>query len=226
LRRCLLPTIPYKNSKGEKVKGTTTILGNNLAWGARALQWWYHSKGLEGIEYKDIFKHTGADIGTVGHALITDFFLKGKPIPDTWVDMSDEDYGKARQALNSFMKWAENMRFEPYATEINMVSEKHQVGLTPDIIGRFPNGLGLVDLKTGNAIYDSHILQMSMYFNGWHEVHPDEPLTEGIHVLRIGKDNANFTHHWWQELPPEAFEAFLLCKRLEEIHPLIEALIK
>jgi hypothetical protein len=225
-----MPTIPYKNSFGQKVKGTTTIVGNNCAWGARALQWWYHSKGLQGIEYKDIFKETGADVGTLAHKLITDYWLKQVILPDhgdkLYEGFSEEQLSLALQALDSFTKWQNNIRFEPYAMEINMVSEKYQYGLTPDIIGRFPDGLALVDLKTGNGIYDSHVLQMAAYFQGWHEVHPDEPLTEGIHVLRIGKENANFTHHWWQSLPPEAWEAFMLCKRLDEIHPVIEALIK
>lgn len=221
-----MPTIAYRNSKGEKVKGTTTIIGDNCAWGARALQWWYWSKGYEQIEYKDIFKHTGAEIGTVGHALITDYYLKGIPIPEHWPELSDEDYEKAKQAMRSFIKWAENYRFKPYATEINMVSEEYQYGLTPDIIGEFPDGLGLVDLKTGNGIYDSHIIQMGAYFKGWHEKHPNEPLTQGIHVLRIGKENANFTHHWWAEFPPEVWEAFTLLKRLDEIHPIIKAMVK
>ncbi len=221
-----MPTIPYKNSLGQKVKGTTTILGNNLAWGTRGLMYWHWQKGFEGIDYKDIFKATGADIGTCGHALITDYHLKSKDIPEVWPGLLPEEYEKAKQALESFQKWQKNMRFEPYAMEVNMVSEAGQYGLTPDIIGRFPDGLALVDLKTGNAIYDSHVLQMAAYFQGWHELHPDEPLTEGIHVLRIGKENANFTHHWWETLPPEAFEAFMLCRRLDEIHPLIEALIK
>jgi hypothetical protein len=221
-----MPTIKYVNSFGQKVKGTTTIIGNNCAWGSRALQWWYHSKGLQGIEYKDIFKETKADIGTAAHSLITDYHLVGKEVPDSWSGLSTQDYGLALQALDSFRKWQKNMRFEPYMMEINMVSEHYQYGLTPDIIGQFPDGLALVDLKTGNSIYDSHVLQMAAYFQGWHEVHPDEPLTEGIHVLRIGKESANFSHHWWQELPPEAWEAFMLLKRLDEIHPVIEALVK
>jgi hypothetical protein len=208
------------------VKGTTNIIGNNLAWGARALQWWYHSKGLQGIEYKDIFKETGADVGTAAHSLITDYHLIGKDIPESWEGLQHHEYEQAKQALDSFRKWQKNMRFEPYAMEINMVSERYQVGATPDIIGKFPDGLALVDLKTGNSIYDSHILQMASYFEIWHENHPLEPLTEGIHILRIGKENANFTHHWFASLPPEALEAFLLCKRLDEIHPIIEALIK
>ena len=221
-----MPTIPYKNSEGKKVKGTTTILGNNLAWGSRGLMYWHWQKGFEGIEYKDIFKHTGADIGTCAHALITDYYLKGKDMPLEWPGLTHDEYDKAKQALESFKKWAGYSHFISHSTEINMVSEQHQYGLTPDIIGMFPEGLALVDIKTGNAIYDSHILQMAAYFHGWHELHPDEPLTEGIHVLRIGKENANFTHHWFASLPPEAFEAFLLCKRLDEIHPLIEGLLK
>jgi hypothetical protein len=221
-----MPTIKYKNSFDERVKGTTTIIGDNLAWGGRALQWWYWKKGYEGIDYKDIFKQTGADIGTCAHALITDYSLVGKPIPTSWPGLNEEEYNQAVQALGSFEKWQRNSQFEPYKMEINMVSEHYQYGLTPDIIGRFPDGLALVDLKTGNGIYDSHILQMAAYFQGWHEIFPDEPLTEGIHILRIGKDNANFTHHWFASLPPEAWEAFTLCKRLDEIHPVIEKLIK
>jgi hypothetical protein len=188
--------------------------------------YWHWQKGFEGIEYKDIFKHTGADIGTCAHALITDYSLVGKPIPTEWPLLSEDEYKLAVQALGSFEKWQQMSQFKPYAMEINMVSEQYQYGLTPDIIGIFPEGKALVDIKTGNAIYDSHILQMAAYFNGWHELHPTEPLTEGIHVLRIGKENANFTHHWFASLPPEAFEAFLICKRLDEIHPLIEGLIK
>ncbi len=221
-----MPTIPYKNVFGERVKGTTTIIGNNCAWGSRGLMYWHWQQGFAGIEYKDIFKQTKADIGTAGHGLITDYHLKGKDTPTEWPGLTADEFALALQALDSFKKWQRNMRFEPYATEINMVSEEYQYGLTPDIIGRFPDGLALVDLKTGNSIYDSHILQMAAYFHGWHEIHPDEPLTEGVHVLRIGKESANFTHHWWAALPPEAWEAFTLLKRLDEIHPIIEKLVK
>lgn len=221
-----MPTITYKNKEGKKVKGTTTIIGNNLAWGSRGLMYWHWQQGYNQIEYKDIFKQTGADIGTCGHALITDYFLIGKDIPDSWPGLDAFEYDQAKQALASFVKWAEYSQFKPYATEINMVSENYQYGLTPDIIGEFPGGLALVDLKTGNSIYDSHVLQMAAYFQGWHEIHPDEPLVEGIHILRIGKETANFTHHWWASLPPEAWEAFTLCKRLDELHPIIERLVK
>lgn len=140
--------------------------------------------------------------------------------------MTEEEYSKARQALQSFTKWADNQRFEAYDTEMNMVSENFQYGLTPDIIGMFrKEALGLCDLKTG-ALYDSHILQMAAYFQGWHELHPNEPLTEGVHILRINKDTAAFSHHWWQDLPLEAWEAFRLLRRLDEIHPTIEAMTK
>lgn len=221
-----MPTIPYKNIFGEKVKGTTTIISNNCAWGSRGLMYWHWQQGFNGIEYKDIFKQTKADIGTCAHALITDHYLYDIPIPESWPGLTPEEYAQAKQALQSFVKWAEYSQFKPYATEINMVSEEYQYGLTPDIIGEFPNGLALVDLKTGNSVYDSHVLQMAAYFHGWHEIHPDEALTEGIHILRIGKETANFTHHWWAKLPPEAWEAFLCCRRLEELHPVIEKLVK
>jgi hypothetical protein len=223
-----MPTIPYKNKEGKKVKGTTTIIGNNCGWGARALNYWHWDIGRThpDVEWKDIYKLTKADVGTVGHALITDYFLKRKEIPSSWEGLADEEYAQSVQAMRSFVKWAERSRFEVYATEINMVSEEWQYGLTPDIIGKFPDGLALVDLKTGNGIYDSHVIQMAAYFHGWHELHPSEPLTDGIHVLRIGKENANFTHHWWEKLPDEAWEAFTLLKRLDEIHPIIERLIK
>jgi hypothetical protein len=221
-----MPTIPYKNSKGQKVKGTTTIIGDNCSWGGRALQWWYWKQGYEGTDYKDIFKQTKADIGTCAHSLITDYHLQGKELPSEWPGLTQDEFSQAKQALASFQKWQQGSRFEPYMMEINMVSEEYQYGLTPDIIGKFTDGLALVDLKTGGAIYDSHVIQMAGYFHGWHEIHPNEPLTEGIHIIRIGKENANFTHHWWANLPAEAWEAFLLLKRLDEIHPVIAELVK
>jgi hypothetical protein len=218
-----MPTIPYKNKAGQKVKGVTTIIGNNLGWGTRGLMYWSWNCGMHQIQYKDMAKNA-ADSGTLCHYLCTDFYLQNLPLDENYVGTFTEDQQtKAWQGLESFKAWFVNNRFTIYRAEVNLVSEEFQYGLTPDCIVKTDSGeLALVDLKTGKGPYESMLIQLAAYKHGWDENFPAEPLTQGFHLLRIGKEDASFHHHYWAELPG-AWDAFLHLRALEEIQQMLKA---
>lgn len=218
-----MPTIPYLNKDGKRLKGVTTIIGNNLGWSTRPLMWWAWDCGKKGIDYKDMAKDA-ADSGTLCHYLCTDYYLRNIPLDNAYVARyTGDQQKKAWQGLESFKKWFDNNRFAIHRAEANLVSERHQFGLTPDVIVKTEEGkFALVDLKTGKGPYESHLIQMAAYKEGYEENYPDELITEGFHLLRIGKEDASFHHHYWEELPG-AWEAFLNLLNLEKLQAQLKA---
>lgn len=216
-----MPTILYFNKDGKRISGVTTFLGD-LGWSTRPLMFWSWDCGVKGIDYKNMAK-SAADSGTLCHYLCTDFYLRGFPIDKSYVaQFTDEQQTKAWQGLESFKKWFENNKFTIYKAEMHLVSEKYQYGATPDCIVKEQNGkLALVDLKTGKGPYESMLIQLEAYKQAWEENFPDEPITEGYHLLRIGKEDASFHHHFWETLPEEAWGVF---ERLIYIHNAQKAL--
>ena len=200
-----MPTIAYKTKDGTRVKGATTIKGNNVGWGKGPLMWWANKQGLEGKTLQEAYK-TATVSGTVAHLMIESYL---KDIPVDLGGYSDIDINKAQTAFDNFITWTNQFKFEPVAIEPNLVSESLLFGGTPDVIATVLGKLCLVDWKTGK-VYEDILLQLVAYKHLWEENHPDQPLTGGFHVLQIPKneDVPAFTHRYWATLPPEAWEAF------------------
>jgi PD-(D/E)XK nuclease superfamily len=207
-----MPTIPYKNKEGKRVSGVTSILSANLGWNKQPLMYWAWNEGMEGRNFRETAEKA-ADGGTVGHYLIDCDIRKTIPdlkkFPKEAIDLGETCY------LN-FLEWKKMVDFRPVHTEIHLVSEQYQFGATPDCIGTVIDKTALVDWKTGGT-YEDHLLQLSAYRVAWEENNPDQPLTGGFHLLRIGKEDASFHHHHWDSLP-EAWEAFRAVLKLHEIH--------
>jgi len=81
----------------------------------------------------------------------------------------------------------------------------------------------LTEIKTSNAVHEDFLIQMACQKACWDETFPDKPIEE-FHLLRLGKEAATFTHHYWRDLPG-ALEAFQALRKLHEIHPKLKKLL-
>ena len=148
--------IRYRLEDGTIVPGVTTITGSQIAWGQRALINWANRMGLSGI---DTTKYTDdkADIGTLAHAMVTDWLLKQET--DT-SDYSKNQIDQAENAALSFYEWAKGKNIEPVLVEKPLISEKHRFGGTADIYAIVDGVIELIDLKTGSGIYEEMLVQV------------------------------------------------------------------
>jgi hypothetical protein len=199
-----MPTINYTLKDGTKIPGVTTVIGQNLGWNKGALMGWAYNQGKAGLPMRDTAQKA-AEAGTIGHYLI-DCEIKGvNPETSTY---PKELLDKAETAYLNFLEWSKMVAFKSIATEIHLVSEEYQYGATPDCIAEIQGKLCLLDWKTGNGVYEDHIIQLAAYRQAWEENKPELPLDGGFHLLRIDKETAAFDHHFRHALP-EAFKAFL-----------------
>lgn len=149
----------YYTKSGVLVPGVTTITGE-LGWGKKALIKWANNKGLEGID-SDKYTKDKAEIGTLAHLIVTNY-LQGYTT-DHLQEYSKETLDRAENSFLSFLKWEEKNRIRPILIEEPLVSEIYQFGGQIDIYGEVNGEIELIDLKTGNDIYDEHIIQVSAY---------------------------------------------------------------
>lgn len=207
-----MPTTEYKNAKGERLSGVTTIIGSNLGWSKGALMYWAWDQGRNGKNFREE-SEKAADAGTICHAMI-EADIKDRVFDPSRYDKALVD--KAETGFLNFLEWKKMVNLRTFATEVHLVSEKHQYGATPDCIGVVIDKLALVDWKTSNGVYEDHLIQLAAYKVVWEEVHPDQPLTGGFHLLRVAKESGSFHHHHWDSLL-EPWQAFL---NLLELHKL------
>lgn len=151
--------IRYRTVDGEICPGVTTITGSQLGWNTQVLINWANRMGLKGIDSSK-YKDDKADIGTLAHAMVTDWLLGIKT--DT-SDYSKNQIGVAENSALSFYEWAKNKQIKPILVEIPFVSEKYKFGGKPDIYAHIDGSLELIDLKTGSGIYEEMIVQVAAY---------------------------------------------------------------
>lgn len=147
--------IRYRTADNAIVPGVTTVLG---LLNKPALVPWANKLGLQGI---DVSKYVDdkADIGTLGHAMVTDKLIGQET--DT-ADFSKNQIDLAENCALSFWEWEkENPIEEVYFCERPMVSEAFRFGGTLDIYAKVNGRKEIIDLKTGSGIYDEHIWQVS-----------------------------------------------------------------
>ena len=207
----------YKLKNDQRVPSVTTIIGRFKEAGG--LIHWAWQLGKEGKDYREV-RDDAANAGTLAHQAV-EAFIRGQSFvyPE-----ESEIVQKARKAFGAFIEWAEQTQLKATHTEVSMISEKHKYGGTMDallISGKRSVG----DWKSSNALYPEYLVQIAAYGKLWEENHPDEPITGGYHLLRFDKTNGDYTHKWWDNLD-EAWEAFLLLRRLYDIDKNLKARIK
>jgi hypothetical protein len=214
------PTQGYYNAAGDKIPGTTTIIGRFKESGG-LVQWAYKS-GREHerlvFQNKPAPKHLydvvddAALAGNIAHDMIESHIL-GLPFTST---APSEIVAKATNSFNQFLEWREQSRIEIVATERAYVSERYQFGGTVDGIGRDMKGrIVLIDWKTSNAVYQDYLIQLAAYALLLEECAP-EWKPEGFHLLRVAKESADFAHHYFGELE-DAKRAFVLMRELYKL---------
>jgi hypothetical protein len=178
--------IRYRLKDGTRVPGVTTITGE-LGWSKRHLIDWANRIGLEGIDANK-YRDDKADIGTLAHLMITNK-LTGKTTETD--DYSKNQIDAAKNSVASFEAWAKDKNIEPIFVEQQLVSEAYRFGGTGDIYAKVDGILELIDLKTGKAIYEEHLIQAGGGYDILFEEH--EYPVERVRILNIPRaDDEHF----------------------------------
>ena len=215
-----MPTQDYKNAKGEKIPGNTTIINQNLGWSKGALMYWAWAQGKEGKNFRDT-RDAAADAGTLCHGMIEND-IKGLPPPDP-SKYPKELIGKAETGFLNYLEWKQGVRLKLKTMEVPLVSETHQYGTTVDVIADANGKTCIVECKTSNDVYTDFLIQLSAQKAVWDELHPEDKI-QGMHILRVHKENASFAHYYFGELPG-CFEAFLCLRELHDLKKKLEKLL-
>ena len=211
-----MPANIYKNKEGKRVPGVTTIIGSNLGWSKGGLMHWAWQQGIDGLDYRET-RDKAADAGTIAHSMV-EHEVKGEGFdwPKLGYDLGGnaEQIKQAEHAFSAFTEWKELVKFKLLYAEHLLVSEQHQFGGQIDIAA-VQNKRAIIDIKTSNAIYADHKIQIAAYGALWNEHYPDEPI-EAYHILQLDKERGDFSYHYYADLS-DHFEAFLLLRRLHDL---------
>lgn len=209
------PKQGYFTASGQRVPGTTTVLGASLGWSKGPLMAWAHRMGLEG---KDLYgeRDKAADIGTLAHEC-AEAHIKGLDMPA----IPDEFADKVRSAYDAYLEWRDDSRIVVTDSEVRYVSERYRYGGTLDGVGTKDGKKVLIDFKTSNGTYAEHLIQLAAYAQLEEEVTGEQ--FERWHLLRFGKDRGDFHHHSYRPIP-EAWEAFKHLRGLYDLKSVLEKL--
>ena len=215
------PTHGYRNSAGERVPGTTTVLSSfgdkgGLVYAANKL-------GLEGKSIKDEWYGKAANIGSLAHDLFEAEIhrrIGSEPISVDTALLEPPELKKAQTAFEAACGWLDQTRLKVLFTEKPLVSEALQLGGTPDAVAVDTKDRVVVcDWKSG-GVYGSALFQVATY-----KLLIEETLNlkvEGFHVVRFAKDTGDFVHRFYPELEqqekaiPEMVKLYHLLKATDK----------
>jgi hypothetical protein len=212
----------YKLKNGQKVPGTTTIIGRFKESGG--LLYWAceQGKAIERGEINKLYdkRDEAADAGTLAHLLVENH-NRGlvQPSLDKY---SDEIKKFAMQGFENYLLWKSNSKIEIVYQEMELISEKFRFGGCPDAIGLdSEKRYCLPDWKVSNGIYVDYLIQLAAYKHLWEINNPKKLLTGGFHLCRFSKEHADFAHHYWSELD-DAWDQFKLLRQAYDIDKLLK----
>jgi len=110
---------------------------------------------------------------------------------------TEEQWEAAFIGFTAFHRWFTSAGIEIVEQEMQLVSEEHQYGGTPDAVGRYPDAQPghyiMLDWKTG-GLYLEHGHQVCGYVIAWEELHPGKVIDE-MHLCTFEKEFGVFGHH-------------------------------
>lgn len=190
------PANGYRNAAGMAIPGTTDITKRFM--NSKALLQWAFKRGQEGRS--ELYDDYEISIGSAVH-MMAELDLQERSdvdiehyvrttLPDT------TQRSKAETAFKAFRQWRDDFHVRLHIQEVSLISETLQFGGTIDTVAVIRNGLGLVDFKTSadGRVYEDMVLQLAAYGILWNETHPDEPLTQGYHLIVLPKDGSKPVH--------------------------------
>lgn len=216
-----MPSAIYRVKNKRRVPSVTTISG--LYGDKSGLLYWANQQGLDGRTL-DESREAVATPGSIAHDMV-DKHIKGLEFDLTpWrPKFSSEDaykaaIEKASTAFVAFQSWAAFTGFKLKVGEVPLVSEQYEYGGTLDAV-MTGKGLALADWKTGKGltIYPDFLYQIAAYGVLWEENFPDNPITDGFHIIRFSSETADFGHFHFRELD-DARQGFLLLREMYEIN--------
>ena len=146
-----------------------------------------------------------ADLGSIVHSWISQY-IKGEK-PEMPINQQLQD------SINNFLTWQKEHDVKFILSEQPVFSKVHGYCGTLDFVAEIGKELFLGDIKTSNAIYDEHWIQLSSYGIARQEEFPIEKYKhQGI--IRIGRDGS-FEFKMANNID-KCFEAFLHAKGLWE----------
>ena len=207
------PVKGYFLKDGTRVPGTTTVIGRFKE--SAALIYWAYNRGKDGLELYES-RDKAAELGTIVHEMVEAYVKTGLyQLPPA--NIASWDAEQVLSAYNAFMEWFESNKFSIVEQEVQLVSEVHKYGGTPDAIALDGKGrLVLLDWKTSDNVYSDHLVQLGAYRMLWNETHPDNPLTGGSHLCRFAKTNGDFAHHFFPDLS-DAERQFVLFREAYDL---------
>ena len=212
----------YKNKKGERVPGCTTVLG---VAAKPALVGWANKLGLQGI-VSSTYVDDLAQIGTLGHHLIECHILsqlKERKIKPELDDNSKNQLDAAKICYKKFISWEKKQKSIKYiASEMDLISEKHQYGGKIDIYVLLNGLYTLLDIKTSKAVYADHYTQVgggyrTLLLENKHKV-------DDVRIIRVGRTNEEGTEAEDMQVPNILLheKRFLACKKLYDINKVLK----
>lgn len=190
---------------GKRLPSVTTIIGRFKESGG--LIHWAWDLGLQKKDYRTE-RDKAASTGSYGHDLI-ECHIRGFDAPDPMASgLTGSQIEQAEKGFESYLKWEKGSNLEIFDTEVRLVCPEYNFGGMADAVG-LVDGVGSVpDWKTSNKTYGEYAIQVAAYRHllnhGVLLEGGGEPPTRGVeikdgHLLRIGKDFAEFHHSYWGE---------------------------
>src|SRR5262245_23665765 len=127
-----MPTQDYRNAKGERVSGNTTIINTNLGWSKGGLMHWAWQQGKDGKDFRES-RDAAADAGTVCHAMV-EATVKLKEHALIPAGLDKEIIAKAEAGYLNFLEWRDMVKLDLRDMEVPCISEEWQFGTTVDLV--------------------------------------------------------------------------------------------
>ena len=173
-----------------KVDGVTTILGalpkSLTQWAAdsaatEAVENWEELAGLPLVKRLDRIRYAHRDKRDKAAVRGTDIHALGVKL---YGDLPIEVDPEHRGPVEAYARFLDAWEIEPIAAETPVVNLTYRYGGTADLwahIGKRDGVRALIDLKTGNNVYESTVLQLTGYRNAdlW------QPKTDGTAKQRV-----------------------------------------
>jgi hypothetical protein len=133
-----------------------------------------------------------------------------------------ENIARGRNGYTEFLNWKDQTNLFIISHEHPLISERYSYGGTPDGLSERNNKIGLMDWKTSGRLYADFLLQLAGYWILHEETFPDQPIEDGVHIVRFAKDYGDFSHYYFDNLDREKRQ-FLRLREAYEDDRLIKA---
>lgn len=214
-------TIPdehwYKSNKGEIYLPSVTTLLDAYPKGL-AYTIWLKQVGMNASQ---ILKEAG-EIGSNVHAAIDQYVKSGYL---SYLSQDGKELFKFEEweLICRAMEFFTNFKPEIIVHEFSFACDQLQYGGTIDMVCKINGEIWLIDYKSGNAVYDSHYLQIAAYKKAWELLNPNYPIKHGgiLHLKASTRKEVKDSIQgkgWKMEQSDNGFDAdfeyFQYCQKL------------